>query len=241
VLFRHDVQVSVDAEATVKVLLIEDDQKIAGAIRRGLEAEGFVVDTAGRGDDGLWLATESSFDLILLDILLPGRNGYQVCADLRAAGDWTPILMLTAKDGDLDEAEGLDTGADDYLTKPFSYPVLLARVRALLRRSAHRGLAPVSAGSLRVDAAGRRVYRDESEIDLTAREFDVLHYLIRRAGEVVSKSEILDGVWDFGFEGDPNIVEVYIARLRKKIDAPFSLRTLETVRGAGYRISKDGA
>ena len=200
-----------------------------------------MVETAGRGDDGLWLATESSFDLILLDILLPGRNGYQVCADLRAAGNWTPILMLTAKDGDLDEAEGLDTGADDYLTKPFSFPVLLARVRALLRRSAHRDLAPVSAGSLRVDAAGRRVYRDESEIDLTAREFDVLHYLIRRAGEVVSKSEILDGVWDFGFEGDPNIVEVYIARLRKKIDAPFSLRTLETVRGAGYRISKDGA
>ena len=228
------------AEAVLKLLLIEDDAKIAGAIRRGLEAEGYTVAIAARGDEGLWLATESRFDLIVLDILLPGRNGYQVCAELRAAGDWTPILMLTAKDGDLDEAEGLDTGADDYLTKPFSFPVLLARVKALLRRSVHRHMAPVTVGDLRVDANERRVFRGDSEVVLTAREFDVLHFLIRHAGSVVSRLEILDGVWDFGFEGDPNIVEVYVGRLRKKIDAPFARHGIETVRGVGYRIAADG-
>ena len=229
-----------DAVRAMKLLLIEDDHKISDAIVRGLEAEGFTVETADRGDDGLWLATEGSFDLILLDILLPGRNGYQICADLRASGDWTPILMLTAKDGDLDEAEGLDTGADDYLTKPFSFPVLLARVRALLRRSARRDLAPVSAGDLRVETAERRVFRGDTEVAVTTREFDVLHFLVRRVGEVVSKAEILDGVWDFGFDGDPNIVEVYVARLRKKIDVPFGRHALETVRGAGYRVTADG-
>ncbi len=229
-----------DAVRAMKLLLIEDDHKISDAIVRGLEAEGFTVETADRGDDGLWLATEGSFDLILLDILLPGRNGYQICADLRASGDWTPILMLTAKDGDLDEAEGLDTGADDYLTKPFSFPVLLARVRALLRRSAHRDLAPASAGDLRVETAERRVFRGDTEVAVTTREFDVLHFLVRRVGEVVSKAEILDGVWDFGFDGDPNIVEVYVARLRKKIDVPFGRHALETVRGAGYRVTADG-
>lgn len=221
-------------------MLIEDDVKISRALSRGLRAEGFTVETAARGDDGLWLASEGTYDLIVLDILLPGRNGYQVCADLRAAGDWTPILMLTAKDGDLDEAEGLDTGADDYLTKPFSFPVLLARIRALLRRAAKRTLAPVTAGDLRVDAVERRAFRGTAELDLTAREFDVLHFLIRHAGEVVSKLEILDGVWDYGFEGDPNIVEVYVGRLRKKIDQPFARSSIETVRGVGYRLARDG-
>ncbi len=224
----------------VKILVVEDDRKIAGSLRRGLESEGFTVETAERGDEGLWLAQESQFDLILLDILLPGRNGYQVCADLRAAGNWTPVLMLTAKDGELDEAEGLDTGADDYLTKPFSFAVLLARVRALLRRAAHRDVTTVAAGDLRVDPARRRVYRGDVEIELTAREFDVLHYLMRRSGEVASKIEILDGVWDFAFEGDPNIVEVYVARLRKKVDVPFGRNGIETVRGSGYRIARDG-
>jgi DNA-binding response OmpR family regulator len=194
----------------VKLLVIEDDPKILRALTRGLRAEGYTVETAARGDDGLWLATEGSYDLILLDILLPGRNGYQVCADLRAAGDWTPILMLTAKDGELDEAEGLDTGADDYLTKPFAFPVLLARIRALLRRSAKRNIAPVAVGDLRVDPLERRAFRNDSEVKLTAREFDVLHFLVRHAGEVISKLEILHGVWDYGFEGDPNIVEVYV-------------------------------
>lgn len=221
-------------------MLIEDDVKIARAVSRGLRAEGFTVETAARGDDGLWLATEGSYDLIVLDILLPGRNGYQVCAELRTAGNWTPILMLTAKDGDLDEAEGLDTGADDYLTKPFSFPVLLARIRALLRRAAKRSVTPASAGDLRVDAVERRAFRADAELCLTAREFDVLHFLIRHAGEVVSKLEILDGVWDYGFEGDPNIIEVYVGRLRKKVDQPFGRHAIETVRGVGYRLAADG-
>jgi two-component system OmpR family response regulator len=224
----------------VKLLLVEDDVKIARAVERGLSAEGFSVETALRGDDGLWLAREGTYDLIILDIMLPGRNGFQVCADLRAADDWTPILMLTAKDGDLDEAEGLETGADDYLTKPFSFPVLLARIRALLRRSERRDIAPVSVGDLRVDAFGRRTFRGDTEVVLTAREFDVLHFLIRHQGDVVSKLEILDGVWDYAFEGDPNIVEVYVGRLRRKIDEPFSRHTIETVRGAGYRMVNDG-
>jgi len=224
----------------VKLLLIEDDAKISAAVSRGLRAEGFTVDTAMRGDDGLWMATEGSYDIILLDILLPGRNGYQVCATLREAGDWTPILMLTAKDGELDEAEGLDIGADDYLTKPFSYPVLLARVRALLRRAEKRDPAPVVAGDLRVDSVERRCFRGGSEVQLTTREFDVLHFLIRHAGEVVSKLEVLDGVWDYAFAGDPNIVEVYIGRLRKKVDHPFGRNAIETVRGAGYRLAEDG-
>ena len=224
----------------MKLLLIEDDRKIAAAIARGLRAEGFSIEHAARGDDGLWLAKEGRFDLIILDILLPGRNGYQVCADLRAAGDWTPILMLTAKDGDLDEAEGLDTGADDYLTKPFNFPVLVARVHALLRRAARRDLSPASAGDLRIDAVSRRAWRGDEEIRLTAREFDVLQFLVRRRGQVLSKTAILDGVWDFAFEGEPNIVEVYVARLRRKIDDPFGRHAIETLRGAGYRLAADG-
>jgi DNA-binding response OmpR family regulator len=224
----------------VKLLLIEDDAKISSAVSRGLRAEGFTVETASRGDEGLWLATEGTYDLIVLDILLPGRNGYQVCTELRNAGDWTPILMLTAKDGDLDEAEGLDTGADDYLTKPFSFPVLVARIRALLRRAERRDLAPVAAGDLRLDAAKRRTTRNGEEIELTAREFDVLHFLVRHAGEVVSKLEILNGVWDYAFAGDPNIVEVYIGRLRRKVDRPFGRNAIETVRGVGYRLAADG-
>jgi DNA-binding response OmpR family regulator len=224
----------------VKILLVEDDKKIATIVKRGLEAEGFTVEVAFDGADGLWLATEGSFDLIVLDIMLPGRNGYQICADLREAGDWTPILMLTAKDGDLDEAEALYTGADDYLTKPFSFAVLVARIRALLRRATGRNPAPVEAGDLRIDPGQRRVWRGEAEIELTSRQFDVLEFLIRRAGQVLSKSEILAGVWEYEFEGDPNIVEVYIRRLRTRIDEPFDRHAIETVRGAGYRLALDG-
>jgi two-component system OmpR family response regulator len=224
----------------LKLLLVEDDTKISAAVSRGLRAEGFTVETASRGDDGLWMAREGTYDLIVLDILLPGRNGYQICAELRSAGDWTPILMLTAKDGDLDEAEGLDTGADDYLTKPFSFPVLVARIRALLRRAERRDLAPVAVGDLQVDAAKRRVTRAGEEIELTAREFDVLHFMVRHSGEVVSKLEILNGVWDYAFDGDPNIVEVYIGRLRKKIDRPYGRNSIQTVRGVGYRLVGDG-
>jgi DNA-binding response OmpR family regulator len=226
--------------AAVKILLVEDDKKIATIVKRGLEAEGFTVEVAFNGVDGLWLAREGSFDLIVLDIMLPGRNGYQVCADLREAGDWTPILMLTAKDGDLDEAEALDTGADDYLTKPFSFAVLVARIRALLRRATGRNPAPVEAGDLRIDPGQRRVWRGEVEVELTSRQFDVLEFLVRRAGQVQSKTEILDGVWEYEFEGDPNIVEVYIRRLRTRIDEPFGRHAIETIRGAGYRLASDG-
>jgi DNA-binding response OmpR family regulator len=223
----------------VKLLLVEDDKKIATAVKRGLEAEGFSVEVSFDGDDGLWRATEGSYDLIVLDIMLPGRNGYRVCAELREAGDWTPILMLTAKDGDLDEAEALDTGADDYLTKPFSFPVLVARVRALLRRTAGRNPAPVLVGDLRIDPGERRAWRGEVELVLTAREFDILEFLVRRAGQVMSKRDILDGVWEHDFDGDPNTVEVYVARIRRKVDDPFGRQSIETVRGAGYRISGD--
>ncbi len=222
----------------MKLLLIEDDVKTSAALTRGLRAEGFTVETAERGDDGLWLATESAFDVIVLDIMLPGRNGYQVCADLRAAGDWTPILMLTAKDGHLDEAEGLDVGADDYLTKPFSFEVLVARIRALLRRGALGTPPPVEAAGLRVDVRTHRVFRGDTEISLTAREFDVLLFLVRRRGEVLSKQRILAGVWEFAFEGDPNIVEVYVRRLRRKIDEPFGTESIHTIRGAGYRLGE---
>ncbi len=225
----------------MKLLVIEDDVKIATAVKRGLEAEGFTVEVVFDGSEGLWLATEGRYDLIILDIMLPGRNGYQICADLRAAGNWTPILMLTAKDGDLDEAEALDTGADDYLTKPFSFPVLVARVRSVLRRVGGRGApTPAQAGDLRIDPAARRVWRGDTEVTLTARQFDVLEFLVRRAGQVMSKREILDGVWQYDFVGDPNIVEVYIGRLRSLIDEPFGRQAIETVRGAGYRLAVDG-
>ena len=224
----------------VKVLLVEDDKKIATAVKRGLEAEGFTVDVAFDGPHGLWLATEGAYDAILLDIMLPGRNGYRICADLREAGDWTPILMLTAKDGEFDEAEALDTGADDYLTKPFSFVVLVARIRALLRRATGSRPAPVTAGDLRIDPGERRAWRGDIEIDLTSRQFDVLEFLVRRAGQVLSKTEILNGVWEYGFEGDPNIVEVYIRRLRTRIDEPFERHSIETIRGAGYRLTTNG-
>ena len=224
----------------MKLLLVEDDMKIATAVKRGLEAEGFTVEVAYDGNDGLWLATEGAYDLIVLDILLPGRNGYRICADLRAAGDWTPILMLTAKDGDLDEAEALDTGADDYLTKPFSFPVLVARVRALLRRTTGRNPVPVTVGDLRIDPGERRAWRGDEELVLTAREFEVLEFLLRRAGQVLSKDEILAGVWEQDFQGDPNIVEVYVRRLRRKLDEPYGRRSIETLRGAGYRLADDG-
>lgn len=220
----------------MKVLLVDDDEKIVRAVKQGLEAEGFTVDVALNGIDGLWSATESAHDVIVLDIMLPGRNGFLVCSDLRAAGNRTPILMLTAKDGDLDEAEALDTGADDYLIKPFSFPVLVARLHALIRRSASSERAPVDVGDLRIDARARRAWVDGRTIDLTSRELDVLIFLVGHAEEVLSKPAILDGVWSDGFEGDPNIVEVYIARLRHRLAEAGSSAAIETVRGAGYRL-----
>jgi DNA-binding response OmpR family regulator len=224
----------------VKILLVEDDGAMADLVRRGLESEGHTVDVAGDGTDGLWLAGEGSYGLIVLDILLPGLNGFQVCARLRERGDWTPVLMLTAKDGELDEAEALDTGADDYLVKPFSFPVLLARVRALLRRASATERVPVRIGDLRIDRACRRVWRGEQEIRLTTRQYQVLEYLASHPGQVLSKLDILNGVWPHDFDGDPNIVEVYVRRLRRVVDEPFERPIIETVRGAGYRLAVDG-
>ena len=225
----------------MKVLVVEDDKKIAAVVKRGLDSEGFAVDISLDGREGLWRATEYHYDLIILDLMLPGATGYQVCRELRERGNWTPVLILTAKDGVLDQTEALDTGADDYLTKPFSFPVLVSHVRALLRRTTGGAPAPVEVGDLRLDSARHRCWRGDVEIALTAREFAVLEYLMRRADLVSSKSEILDGVWDYDFDGDPNIVEVYVRRLRRKIDEPFGRHDLETVRGAGYRLGVAGA
>lgn len=226
--------------ANVRVLVVEDEKGLAAGLKRGLEAEGFATDVAFDGTDGLWMAREHPYDAIVLDIMLPGMNGYKVCAALRSEGVWTPILMLTAKDGEFDEAEALDTGADDYVTKPFSYLVLVARLRALIRRGARERPAVLEAGDLRFDPGARRTWRAEVQVDLTAREMALLEFLLRHKGEVVSKREILEHVWDYDFEGDPNIVEVYVGHLRNKLDRPFGRTALETVRGAGYRLAADG-
>jgi two-component system, OmpR family, response regulator len=220
--------------ARMRLLVVEDEQRLAAGLRKGLEAEGFAVDVVHNGTDGIWMARENPFDAIILDVMLPGANGYQVCRTLRSEGNWTPILMLTAKDGVWDQVEGLDTGADDYLTKPFSYAVLIARLRALRRRGARARPTVLEAGDLRLDPATRRVWVRGEQIELTRREFAILEYLLHHPDEVLSKREILNHVWDFDFDGDPNIVEVYIRRLRTKLhrDQP----VIETVRGAGYRL-----
>ncbi|MFF7211039.1 response regulator transcription factor [Streptomyces sp. NPDC008238] len=217
----------------MRVLIVEDERRLAVSLARGLTAEGFAVDVVHDGLEGLHRAGEGVHDLVVLDIMLPGMNGYRVCAALRAAGNEVPILMLTAKDGEYDEAEGLDTGADDYLTKPFSYVVLVARVKALLRRRGSAGASPVlRLGGLVLDTAARRVFRNDTEVTLTAKEFAVLEQLAVRAGQVVGKSRILEHVWDFAYDGDPNIVEVYVSTLRRKLGADL----IQTVRGAGYRL-----
>lgn len=216
--------------------MVEDEQRLADLLRDGLAREGFAVDLADNGREGLWLATENPYDVIVLDVMLPHLNGYTVCAKLRAAQVWTPILMLTAKDGVRDEAQALDTGADDFLSKPFSYVVLLARLRALLRRGLRERPAVITVGDLKVDPAGLRCSRGDTAITLTPKEFAILHTLARRAGEVITKSELLTQAWDFAYDGDSNIVEVYVSALRRKIDKPFGRTTLLTVRGAGYRL-----
>jgi two-component system OmpR family response regulator len=224
----------------MRVLVVEDEARLATGLKRGLEAEGFAVDLAGTGPDGLWLARENEYAVILLDIMLPGLSGYRICETLRAEHNWTPILMLTAKDGEWDQIEALDTGADDYLTKPFSSAVLLARMRALIRRGTSARPPVLRAGDLHLDPATHTVTRGEASVDVTAREFAVLEYLMRNRGTVVSKRDVLDNVWDFDFEGDPNIVEVYVRHLRNKVDRPFARAAIETLRGAGYRLAADG-
>lgn len=222
------------------MLVVEDEAPMAESLRRGLEAEGFAVDVATNGEDGLWLAREHDYDAIVLDVMLPKINGYVVCRTLREEENWTPIVMLTAKDGHLDEAEGLDTGADDFVSKPFSFVVLVARLRAVIRRRGATAAVVLEAGDLRLEPAERRAWRGEQVLDLTAREFSILEHMLTRPGEVLSKSEIMAHVWDFAFEGSPNIVEVYVSSLRKKIDTPFGRKAIETVRGAGYRLARDG-
>ena len=216
----------------MRILVVEDEERLSDALKRGLEAEGFAVDVAATGTDGLWLATETDYDAIVLDIMLPGVNGLRICRTLRDKRIWTPILMLTAKDGELDEMEALDTGADDFLSKPFSYPVLLARIRALLRRSGGERPTVLVAGDLEVDPSTRTCRKAGEEVRLTARELSVLEYLLRRAGEVVSKTDIINHVWDFAFDGGDNVVEVHVSALRRKLGPA----AVETVRGGGYRV-----
>ena len=224
----------------MRVLLVEDEVRLAENVRRGLAAEGFVVDVVHDGAEGLFQGQVNDYDVVVLDIMLPGLNGYEVCRRLRAGGVWSPVLMLTAKDGEYDQADALDLGADDYLTKPFSFLVLVARLRALIRRGAPARPTVLQAGDLTLDPARRTVRRDGAEIVLTPREFGVLHFLMRHRGDVVSKSAILESVWDAHYEGDANVVEVYIGYLRRKIDQPFGRHAIETVRGMGYRLAAGG-
>jgi DNA-binding response OmpR family regulator len=224
----------------VRLLIVEDERELAETLRKGLVAEGFTVDMAHNGRDGLWSATEHDYDVILLDIMLPTISGYEVLKRLRSAEKWTPVLMLTAKDGDYDEADGLDLGADDYLTKPFSFVVLVARLRALIRRGAPQRPVVLSAGDLRLDPARRRITRGDDEIPVTPREFALLEFMMRHAGDVVTKTAIIENVWDASFDGDPNIIEVYVGYIRKKIDHPYGRSAIRTVRGAGYRLDPDG-
>jgi DNA-binding response OmpR family regulator len=224
----------------VKLLVVEDEVRLAQALRRGLQAEGFTVDLAHDGEDGLHRAREGDYAAIVLDVMLPRLSGYRVCQQLRHEGNWVPVLMLSAKDGEYDEADGLDIGADDYLTKPFSYVVLVAHLRALLRRGAPDRPAVLTAGDLTLDPASHTVHRGKQEIALTRREFAVLEVLMRHRGQVVPKSQILTDVWDSHYSGAENVVEVYVGYLRRKVDEPFGRTSLQTIRGAGYRLAADG-
>jgi len=224
----------------MRILLVDDDKHVAGAVKRGLEREGYAVDVALDGAEGRWLAAENEYDALVLDSMLPGMSGEQLCAALREQGDWTPILMLTAKSGAAVEASALDAGADDFLSKPFSYVVLVARLRALIRRSPVQRPAVLTVGDLRLDPASHAVWRADREIALTPRQFSMLEFLMRRAGEVIPKATILKHVWDFDFDGDPNIVEVYVSQLRQRIDVPFGRNSLRTVRMVGYLLDESG-
>jgi two-component system, OmpR family, response regulator len=220
----------------MRVLVVEDEPKMAGLIRRGLGEEGYSADIAATGDDALWMAEATDYDAIVLDVLLPGRDGFEVCRRLRKAGTWTPILMLTARDAVDDRVAGLDAGADDYLTKPFSFAELLARLRALTRRPPHERPTVLEVGDLRLDPATHQAWRGDTELQLSAKEFRMLEAFMRRPGHVLSRLHLLEHCWDYGYENRSNVVDVYVRYLREKIDRPFGRRSLETVRGAGYRL-----
>jgi two-component system, OmpR family, response regulator len=220
----------------MRILLVDDEERFATAVRQGLEAEGLAVDLAHDGNEGLWMARSNDYDAIVLDILLPGLNGYRICAELREGGNWTPILMLTALDEDLDEAEALDTGADDYLSKPFSFVVLVARLRALLRRGAAPRPAVLQVGDLRLDPAAHRCWRAGQEVELTTKQFALLECFMRYQGQVLSKTALREHVWDYAFADSSNIIEVYVGQLRKKL----GVARIQTIRGAGYRLVDGG-
>jgi two-component system OmpR family response regulator len=227
-------------DGSARVLVVEDEQPLAAALAEGLTAEGFAVEVALDGAGGLRLARQQQFDLILLDLLLPRVNGFKVCELLRRDGNWTPVLVLTAKQGELDEAEALETGADDFLSKPFSFVVLIARIRSLLRRRRLERPPTLVAGDLVLDTAEHRCWRGTTEIELTRRELSLLEFLMRHSGAVVRKREILDAVWDWAFDGESNIVEVYVGYLRRKVDIPFGRAAIRTIRGVGYRLDQSG-
>jgi two-component system, OmpR family, response regulator len=224
----------------VRILIVEDEVKLAALLRRGLTEEAHAADVAATGEDGLWMARSTAYDAIVLDLMLPGVNGIEVCRRLRADGVWSPVLMLTARDGIEERIDGLDAGADDYLTKPFAFAELLARLRALARRGAPERPAVLSVGDLRLDPATRRVWRDDAEVDLSPKEFALLETFMRRPGRVLSRFDLLEHAWDYDYENRSNVVDVYVRYLREKIDRPFGRESLETVRGAGYRLRVDG-
>jgi two-component system OmpR family response regulator len=224
----------------MRVLIVEDEVKMAGLIRRGLREDGMAADVAVKGEDALWMAGATEYDAIVLDVMLPGADGFEVCRRLRADGVRSPVLMLTARDAVDDRVRGLDTGADDYLTKPFSFAELTARLRALARRGPIERPPVLAAGDLHLDASGRRVWRGETDIALSAREFALLETLMRHPGQVLDRLQLLDHVWDGEYENRSNVIDVYIRYLREKVDRPFGVESIETVRGAGYRLRADG-
>jgi two-component system, OmpR family, response regulator len=224
----------------MRVLVVEDEVKMAALIRRGLTEEGLTVDIAGTGEDALPMARSTGYDAIVLDVVLPGIDGFEACRQLRVEGIWTPVLMLTARGALEDRVAGLDGGADDYLTKPFSFVELLARLRALVRRGQAERPTVIEVGDLKLDPATRQVWRGESEVELSAKEFTLLSVFMRNPGVVLSRTQLLEQAWEYDFEHRSNVIEVYIRYLRRKIDHPFDVASLETVRGAGYRLRKDG-
>jgi two-component system OmpR family response regulator len=225
----------------VRVLIVEDDVKMAGLLRRGLLGEGLAADVANVGDDALWMARATEYDAIVLDVMLPGMDGFELCRRLREAGQWSPVLMLTARDAVEDRVAGLDAGADDYLVKPFSFAELHARLRSLARRPPLERPAILEVGDLSLDPGTRQVWRGRQEIQLSAKEFALLETFMRRPGEVLSRYQLLEHCWDYTYENRSNVVDVYVRYLREKIDRPFGRDSLETVRGAGYRLRRDGA